>query len=402
MAVWGVEAMQLPCRHCGTTNDIGPFDVDATCRACRKPLLGDDEPGGRTRADLLDLSDLGPPPPGGLPIEPVAAEVFGASQKTPLGELSAVTDEHYDLSAILDPVGVPGERRGSSSGSVDEGPGFAFDDGLANLTRPDMAMPGERAGRAEDLAAPASAGSGGWRVRSERGLVYELMTVDAVIAWLEGKDDLEAVRVARGSGPFVPVREIPELARRLGLGNAPAAKADESPLVLDEGPQKRRPAPTTKGPAAQPPRPGRAPSREVGAQARGARPREAASAPKRDASPALGLGLVLWLLLAAGLVCGGAVAAGLQTGFLGLPPPAEPPAPPSAGSADERVQTAQRMLEAGQNTGAERLLRQAAQAPDAEPRVLKSWALALHRTGNDAEARDTLAEYRRRMARMGR
>jgi hypothetical protein len=234
---------------------------------------------------------------------------------------------------------------------------------------------------------------GGWRVKSERGLVYELMTLDAVVAWLEGKDDAEGVRVARGGGPFLPVRDIPELSKRLGL-SAAGARADEAPLQLDTDNRPKRQgtaAPRGAGEAARGPAKGR--------DARAASKTTAKPA-KPDQRPALGLGFVLWLLLAGALVAGGGVAVGLKTGFMSLPP--EPAGETAAAPADEKVRAAVAALEAGQNTGAAQLLRQAAEAEGAHPSVFRYLAVALHRTGSDGEAREALAEYRRRMARMGR
>jgi hypothetical protein len=268
-----------------------------------------------------------------------------------------------------------------SGGSVDDGAGFAFEDGLA--------PPGETAGA--DAA-------GGWRVKSERGLVYELMTLDAVVAWLEGKDDVDGVRVARGGGPFLPVRDIPELSKRLGLSAAGAAgpRADEAPLQLDTDTRPKRqgtaPAPRGGTPTAR----GPAKTREERSA-----PRTAAKPARVEQRPTLGLGFVLWLLLGGGLVAGGGVAVGLQTGFMSLPPePAAEAAP--ASSPDEKLRAAVAALEAGQNTGAAQLLRQAAEAEGAHPSVFRYLAVALHRTGSDDEAREALAEYRRRMARTGR
>ncbi len=355
--------MQLACRHCGVTNEIGPFEVDAACRACRRPLFDEASgapPGRPAEGDLFDLSELAG-----------SADGLGGTQPTPLGDMPRAADAGYDLSALLDPVGpsaVPG-------GSVDDGPGFAFDDGLAGAVRADEA--------------------GGWRVKSERGLVYELMTLDAVVAWLEGKDDVEGVRVARGAGAFLPVRDVPELSKRLGLSAAGAVgpRPDEAPLQLDTDPRPKRQG-TASAKAGTAPARTPARSREVAAPRAGARPARV------EQRPSLGLGFVLWLLLGGGLLAGGGVAVGLKTGFMSLPPePAKEAAPHTP---DEQVRAAIAALEAGQNTGAAQLLRQAAEAEGAHPSVFRHLAVALHRTGSDDEAREALAEYRRRMARMGR
>lgn len=217
------------------------------------------------------------------------------------------------------------------------------------------------------LDAPAPVG---WKVRNERGVVYELMTVDAVVAWLEGKPDISGVRVARGDGVFMEVDAFPELAGRLGR-----RKPVDDSLSLDISRASARHG-------------GIVGERRTVARAEG---------PAREPGPStMGIGLVLGAVAAAFLAVIGLVLAGVALGWMSLPPDIEPtasaPPPPSAALA-----RAIGAYEAGHYDAAINQLRGVARGGDADPRIQRYLALALHKNNRDAEARRALAEYRRQM-----
>jgi len=236
--------------------------------------------------------------------------------------------------------------------------------------------------------------TGGWRVRSERGLVYELMTVDAVVAWLEGKADITGVRVARGAGAFQGVEAFSEIATRLGLrpgGSQPAPSlpssgAGELSLAMERAPSpRRRPSQrSTDGPS----------------EPRADRERREATQDARQVERPVGMGAVLGMLVGALTLAGVAVFVGTKTGALSMPPPLEATAvaPPSEPS--RALTSAVEAYEAGKINLAERRLKALAEKGD-DPRAWRYLALALHKSNRESDARAALAEYRRRMQQAG-
>lgn len=185
----------------------------------------------------------------------------------------------------------------------------------------------------------------------------------------------------------------------------PKPQVDEAPLALDMDRAAPR-RPESRGPDSRRPDPRRPDGgrrsqtghRPEKAAARGERP--SAAAPSAAATgEQFGLGFVLWLLMAGGLVVGTVVAVGLDTGLMSLPPTvsSETTVAPSAALAKGVEE-----LEAGRYTAAALLLQRAAEVEGEDPRVYRHLALALHRTGRSREAREAITEYRRRIAQMGR
>lgn len=216
----------------------------------------------------------------------------------------------------------------------------------------------------------------GWRVRNERGVVYELMTVDAVVAWLEGKPDIRGVRVARGDGEFHEVDAFPELAGRLGV-RAPA----EELLALD----------TTRASDRHGGRIGE--NRDRGRpETRAA----AAATPREPQEERVGLGVVLAAIAAGFLAVAAIVLVAVALDWMSLPPPIETEAPIAAAPPSKRLAQAVASYDAGHYDAATNLL-QALTREEDDPRVWRYLALALHQNNREPEARRALAEYRRRM-----
>ncbi len=313
-------------------------------------LAGDLEPddGPATRED-----ELGPMPTGG---------------------------ERFDLSSILDPLPTPASDEPLGGGS------FTFGDEHEAPTRLDADFGDEDSTRVVDLDATAKAtmGAAAWRVRSDRGLVYDLQSLDAVVAWLEGKTDISQVRLARGDSEFLPIEAWPEVSQRLGPRGAPPAAGDE--LALD----------TTRAPAK---RPARAQQPQRAPELRRAAPREGAAAPgKKDARQPdnpLGFGFVLLLLAGGSLIAAGLIVAGVAGGWMGLPPALERVAATAPEAPSPSLARAIELFEAEQYTAATRLLQTVADQEE-DPRALRYLAMALHRSNRQAEARAALDAYRAR------
>jgi hypothetical protein len=321
----------------------------------------------------------------------------------------------FDLSAILDPVPAPSApsnpSRGPRSAKPAFVPAFTFpgnedrggpgpDDPLAAVGLMDDALPPPPGQATRVVGAGATPV---WRVRNERGIEYELMTVDAVVAWLEGNSSYDQVRVARGSGPFEQVEDVPELAARLGIraaqGSAGFAGGQDAPLRLDvEAAPPRRPA----GSRAPQPVQARA---NAGSASRGTAFSPAANVGtaarikvdegRGDLERAWGMGFVLALAAASCALAGALVLLAAQQDLVPSVPMVEvrggneePPPAPLLASALEA-------FEARRYTAAEQLLLQAAKSEPPDPRVQRLLALSLSKLGGrDREARDALARYR--------
>lgn len=424
--------MQVQCTHCGASNDTDPIPggaVTVVCGGCMRPFTAEADDSVLARVPLKKkVVSVGPPrallappaPSGGFDFSSLGDDLDiglatrpggtrpgagGATAPDGLGATPGL-DEPYDLSALLDapPVGaepldgsVTDFTFGDEADLFSQG-GPAGADPLAGLSR--RPLGGAADEPAEDTVAhpgfdaptrvvdaPQDTGSRqGWRVRSERGLVYELMTVDAVVAWLEGKSDIEGVRLARGDGDFRPVDEFPQIAARLGVRPRREEVRSEEPglsLAVDRAPPRRTSARREEQRAARP------------------RPGERTDARKEPLPEApFGMGLVLALLFGAVGVGTVLVLAGVGAGYMSLPPQlaeaaATEPAPSAA------LAAAIEDLNAGSYTAAATRLEKLAEA-GSDPRVYRYLALALMRTNREREARDALAEYRRSLQRTGR
>lgn len=406
--------MTVTCPQCGTPNETPAGAVGVTCRTCGGALSGEALlarlPLNKTRRTVDSTR------PAPISDAPGAAGPMGHSTSQ-LGAMpDAGQEDAFDLSAILDPVPAPSAQpnpsRGPRSAKPAFVPAFTFpgnedrnepgpEDPLAAVGLLDDALP-PPPGQATRVVSPGQ--SPVWRVRNERGIEYELMTVDAVVAWLEGKSSYDQVRVARGSGPFEQVEDVPELAARLGIRAAQgsagfAGGQDAAPLRLGiEAAPPRRPA----GSRAPQPVQARA---NAGAASRGNAFAPAASVGtaarikvdegRGDLERAWGMGFVLAL---AGASCALAGALALLAAQQDLVPSvptvevrgesADPPPAPLLASALEA-------FEARRYTAAEQLLLQAAKNEPPDPRVQRLLALSLSKLGGrDREARDALARYR--------
>ncbi len=394
--------MQVNCSHCGRPNeapDPPPGSAgQVVCASCGRPF---------------EVSGGGSPALGRVNLRKVAAprSEFEALGSTGLGGLDEGEPDAFDLSAILDPVpgGAPGPTTvepATASEFTFGSPGDLF--GGSGPTSGESTrvvdLDPAAALREVDEAATPSPQASGWRVRSERGLVYELMTVDAVVAWLEGKSDVSGVRIARGDGAFQEVTAFPEVASRLGIrpgaevapptlsGGAAGGGGGELSLAMERAPspQKRAAAAqaASKAAASSGPRPERA-----------ERPQTQVKEARRIENP-VGMGSLLAALVGVLVVAAAGVFVGVKSGAMPLPPPLEETAeaaePPPVAELAEAIAA----YEAGNYTSATRRLKTLAKSGD-DPRAWRHLALSLHKSNRDAEAREALAEYRRRMQQAG-
>jgi len=409
-------AVVVTCPQCGTSNEALPGAVGVTCRACGSPLSGEAMLARLTLNKGRRAPDVTRPPA----TEPPDA---ASSSEASLGGLSDLSGrsgsgslgDAFDLSSILDAVPAPTLPTGGAKANRPAFvPAFTFPgteepaavaseplDALGLLDGP-LPMPAGQPTRVMGAGA-----TGAWRVKNERGVEYELMTIDAVVAWLEGKASYDVIRVARGGGAYQLVHDVPELAARLGIRPPPLTSGfvgapngvTEAPLRLDpDAMPPRRPAQARPVPLAA----GGAPSRTAAAGAGfAAAPVIATAAKVRleetrvDLERALGLGFTL--VVAAG-ACGLAALAVFFTatdGHLPDEPASAVATAPEASSATPLLADAQAAFDARRYTAAEQLLVQAAQASPRDPQVQRLLALTLSKLGGRAhEARDALTRYR--------
>ncbi|MEZ4473143.1 MAG: hypothetical protein R3F60_20640 [bacterium] len=384
--------MLVECPHCQGYAEVdldhqGPVrcpDCHRTFAVGTDPLLG----GGA----FFDGSD---PKAERSLVEPVSSDQFGLTTP-PVGfDFSRLTGENMALPGIgdvdieLSDLGAPVDlsvlmdqaprRSGGPGGPISLGDLETVGGLDAATARRDD----DDATRVMDQVLTPSV----WRARTGRGVVYELMSVDAVVAWLQGREDLAHIRIARGTGDFEVLDAWPELTSRIGKrpAVAPGPSAD-APLLLDER-EDLRPAPPEVGQREVSPLRGDAD--EAAQRAR----KPAVAAPSRS----VGFGFVLGVaLVAAGLMVGGVIL-GLRTGLLpaaDTQAQVDAPGPPSPALAQAIAQ-----FDAGNHAAAVERLR-ALEGPDADPRVHRYLALALARGRQTQEADEALARYRRAMLRL--
>ena len=414
--------MKVTCRHCNSPNEAQAAPertVTVVCRSCGRPFTVYGAPSSENR----DLQI-----PGGLAAGQDGRE-FGATDRRSeweQGETTIAVDmEELDIAeASLDSVGgeefgayddvppapppMPGSPLQFRKHAAHEPATMRVDLGRLGL------VPGEV--EADDLPPPppppdlpppppgmqASAGASteGWRVRNERGLVYNLTSIEAVIGWLEDKVDASVYQVSENGEPFVPVFQVPQLAERFGgLVEEPSGFGDdeESALTLalesdaiegwDEPEEEEEEEEEGPIPAAE---------RKVAVQdGRPVRP---------TVENPLGLTHVLWLLMAGLAAVAVLMGVGLIAGRFEMPPATEEPVDRVATTRGQGLRTALREFEQGRFTAAAELLDQIAKTmgpEEGDPIVFRYLAAAMHRTGRDRAARMALAEYRLRMARLG-
>ncbi len=388
--------MRVVCSQCGTANTVegpGLSGHGAVCRRCAAPLgvAGDDittgapppVPSGGGHAwldalgtpgdfDLGALADEPPPPP------------------SPSADLSALS-------------GQSGPARGTSKGLTGAFR-FGADDHLAfdEATRLDggagpvnfdqRATPGDQ-DSTRVVAAPGSrpmarpAAQAAWRIKGDRGLIYEMQSVNAVVAWLEGKREIRAVQLAKADGPFKPYDQYPEIHKRLQKrpepGRVELGTAADQPLTLD---LSERPA----RPSEAPTRPARPADAVDGKPTRERRSTSARAAVTDDG--ALGFRTVLMVVLGSMALSAAAVAARLAVGdgaTVAAPARVSRQALPPPSKALARAIAE---YDAGHSTAAAQILEGLRETGD--PRVERYLALVLHRTGRAREARAALERYR--------
>lgn len=400
--------MHVDCNHCGRANQVPDSAASGgpvVCTACGRPFTVDagfgalGQPGG-----LGSLGDLGPPAPGpdfgslGAP---------GGSTSS-LGDMPTAEGDAFDLSSILSPtprapaqplVAPPPASDFTFGGTMDTFTALTGDTAGGNDGESTRVVDVDAEAALRQLgtqgAGPPADKAGGWRVRSERGLVYELMTVDAVVAWLEGKADISGVRIARGQGQFQGVEAFPEVAARLGMrpgasvGPPKLASGGAGELSLA---MERAPSPRSR----QQQSAGGAPGQDRG-------PRERPDAKAREARSVdrpIGMGAVLGMLLGALALVGAGVFAGVKTGLLSLPPPLAATAEAPEPEPGPELARAMKAYQDGHFTAATARLKSLTNKGD-DPRAWRYLALALHKSNREDEARAALAEYRRRKQQAG-
>ncbi len=424
------------CPDCGARLGAG----DSVCRACGLPM----PPGAvvtrarRAGAEVrsgapgpIPASIPGPAPslipssiPASIPSPKAGRIEFGDSpdpdrsvggRPSRLGDIPTGNDsDAFDLSAILDaPAGEKTTVNNAGPTRPAFVPAFTFpghDEEPADLASLENVAPEpsgqsfvpEPVGGSIDGGA-RGAGGDSWRVRNANQTVYDLASVDAVVQWLSNKEGFDGIRIARGSGPFRPVEDHPDLAARLGLrvGGASVAN-DPSPPRLDIEAMPRRPQ-GTRAPQAPPPKGGQrgAPA----GQAQGRPPLRETSAKSPPAERVYGLGLTL-VLATAGFALTVVLLVAVEAVGLGVEAPAAVVAGPVVAKAPPGPLLAAALQDAvaERYTAAEQMLQQAARSAEEknDPRVYRTLAVALSKLGSrDAEARAALAEYRRLRARAG-
>lgn len=402
----------IRCRHCGAPNEAAEGQGQRQCATCGRALtLPAAARPDRTVLDAPpDFADyLSRERAGDSDAAPAAAEPAPFRESRGLGSLP-VGDESPDLSAIL--ADVPPSAPPPASAPFVFGETNLLDSmegapALSELSRDAAPAPNvigrivpEK--RSQRLPAPdpndeatliGDAGclrdlldqvrkvpsATGWRVKNERGVVYELINLDAVVAWLQGKLEIDSVQIAQGPDEFKAVRDYPALTMRLGL----SAPSNER-LELDMSRASERHG-------------GDLGSARMSAVSPMAMPSGALDARRQTEAP-YGMGLVLVAIAVAWLLAVGGTHLAIEGGYVTIPaggPPTTVTAPEPPSPAVARAITA---FEDKNYTTATNLLRRLSKTED-DPRVHRYLALALHATNRNAEAQSALTQYRRALRR---
>lgn len=386
--------MLVTCPHCQGYTEISPSQAGLiTCRICTQtfspghdPLFGDDDGSDvtsirRPSRTLLETARNDPishtAPPQNVDFANLTGDNFEAldglspsnsMESIDFDALAADSGEGVDLSLLVKTGPVPVEDESTVAFNAEQA------SGIAEQMRAVLSLPPEPV---LDPVAPHT-GPTIWRVRSARGLVYELMSLDAVVAWLEGKADVTGVRIATGAGEFRPISAHPELAQRISGRSANGAEMGlaDLPLTLDE-----RPVVTSAPPQAE--------MQDVSPL------RNDATAPARSARAAdpddpIGFAGVIGVAVLTALLIGGSIFLGVRSGWLDE---MIPPAPPAAQApASPELVQAIASFEANNLTAAIATLSRLARTSK-DPRVHRYLTLALHRQQRHQEAREALARY---------
>ncbi len=219
----------------------------------------------------------------------------------------------------------------------------------------------------------------GWRVKNEKGIVYELRNLDAVVAWLQGKPSVTEITAAQGAGDFKPIMEYEALVMRLGLSDPNLERLElDMSRASDRHGGDLGSIRTTSGAMVVSP----------------TGPLDA----RRQTEAPFGLGVVLVAIAVACLLAIGGTQLALESGYVTVPDgplgsavtAATPPSPALSQAITE--------LEAKNYTTATNLLRRLSKTED-DPRVHRYLALAFYATQRHAEAQSALGQYRRALRR---
>lgn len=400
--------MVIRCRHCGAPNEPVGEQPPTLCLACGRPLA-------TAGVELDERTAMAAPPDFTALLaneKPAPTETVNTAsqprEQRGLGSLP-VGDESPDISALLADVPLPstpaapapfvfGET--SLPADADGGPSLsALGSGPKQPSatlgrvqlerRPVQPQPiqGDEATMVGDAgylkemldqvrAAPSPSG---WRIKNEKGVVYELRNLDAVVAWLQGKPSVSGITAAQGAGDFKPVKEYDALVTRLGLTDP---NLDRLELDLSRASERHG---------------GDLGSVRLTASANVTSTTGPLDA-RRQAEAPFGLGLVLIAITVACLLAVGGTHLALEGGYVAVPDSVvvsahDGVAPPSA-----ELTRAITELEAENYERATSLLLRLSKTED-DPRVHRYLALAFHATKRHAEAQSALGQYRRAMRR---
>lgn len=373
--------MLVTCPHCQAYTEIEPGEPGLiTCRTCKRDFSPGHDPLFDDESE--DITAIGPTRNRSV-LPTVKGDPFSQTSPPPSVDFTKLTGDNFEaLRSFGESAAVDFDEMTRQSDVGD----------LSLLMAPDtrtddeestIAVPAEVASTlAAQLREPAPPPAAPliWRVRSARGLVYELMSLDAVVAWLEGKTDTSGVRIARGQGEFQSISSHPELAERFGgRTKAPVeAGLSDLPLTLDDRPPMTSAPPQKLAEVS--------PLRTDPAQSDGP---QRAQRPDDPQNPIGFLG-VLGVAIFCAVLIGGVVSFGVRSGWLDeMLPPAPPPAEKAAAP---ELQAAIASFEENNLTAAVAALQKQARTAQ-DPRVFRYLAMALHRQKRHQEAREALARY---------
>ena len=177
--------MKIRCPYCGSPNETVGKELDstATCSVCQKSL---ERPQGAPPRERLSY---GQAEPDQLFDETDWGSKAAPLENAPTGSLSTVGRIDSLLGSLGPALGsLPTEDEGVDISAI-------LDESGSGLIAP----------------TPASDHSqGGWRIRTARGIVYELGSTSEVAQRLADWTDLSQIKVARGLGPFLDVDSYAE------------------------------------------------------------------------------------------------------------------------------------------------------------------------------------------------
>ncbi len=207
--------MRVNCRHCGAINEVDlPESGQATvvCFACGRPFYASSADEDETMVSGAATVNLMPPMgTGGYPFapQPQNNRAYRPAQLDPMPQAG--------LDALLQSPAqdAPYLQAAQEANALHQSGAFRF--AFDELPDSDEQFHvGSEATKV--VASPASLmqSANGWRLRSERGVVYDLATIDALVAMLKGRPDLASIEIAQGDGPFAKLDRYPEIYGRLG------------------------------------------------------------------------------------------------------------------------------------------------------------------------------------------